>query len=382
VAQGIINWVDALLSDPKHGGFYASQDADINLHDDGDHFTWSPRELQEILSAEEFETARLYYNVHERGDMPHAEGRNVLTVSRPLTEITHELSLPLGQVEADLASAQGKMREARRQRPTPFVDQTRYVNWNGMMTAAYFEAADLLELPDVRAFAEKSLERTLADFYRKGHEVLHGTGIGGFLEDYAWLAWAALKGHASTGKVHYLNVARDITEMMIGKFEDERLGGFFDLSQTEQPLALLQFKRKPIEDNPSSSANAMALRVLQTLSLITEDSIYEESLARGLNMMVSQNGHYGLFVSALALTALHRTHAPLKLEVAGTDHELQARARGVFYPGKVLSYLPREAASEIRVCVGTQCLAPAKTADALGDCVRTLVPTSAGCTPL
>jgi uncharacterized protein YyaL (SSP411 family) len=381
VAENIINWVNELLSDQQHGGFYASQDADIDLNDDGDHFTWSPQELQEILTTEECEIVRRYYNVHERGDMHHAPGRNVLMVSRPTTEIAHELSLPIGQVESDLASAREKMLAKRRQRPMPFVDKTLYVNWNGMLIAAYFEAADLLDLPEARTFAEKSLERMLSDFYKKGQQVFHTTGIDGFLEDYAWLAWAALKGYASVANPYYLQVARDIAEMLIGRFEDERLGGFFDLPKANQALALLQFKRKPVEDSPSSSANAVALRVLQALSLITDDPLYEESLMRGLNILIHQHGHFGLFVSALALVAHYQAHLPLKLEVTGPQKELQFASRKVFYPGKVLHYSPGEAVSEVRICVGTRCLPPENSPEALAGQIKTLVPAAIGCMP-
>ena len=41
VARDIVRWLDAWLSDRTEGGFYASQDADINLDDDGDYFTWT-----------------------------------------------------------------------------------------------------------------------------------------------------------------------------------------------------------------------------------------------------------------------------------------------------------------------------------------------------
>ena len=44
IAEGIIGWVDDTLSDRELGGFYASQDADISLDDDGDYFTWTLEE--------------------------------------------------------------------------------------------------------------------------------------------------------------------------------------------------------------------------------------------------------------------------------------------------------------------------------------------------
>ena len=50
VARDIIRWMDEWLSDREHGGFYASQDADINLDDDGDYFTWTVDEAKAVLT--------------------------------------------------------------------------------------------------------------------------------------------------------------------------------------------------------------------------------------------------------------------------------------------------------------------------------------------
>ena len=44
VARDIIRWMDEWLSDREHGGFYASQDADYSMDDDGDYFTWTRAE--------------------------------------------------------------------------------------------------------------------------------------------------------------------------------------------------------------------------------------------------------------------------------------------------------------------------------------------------
>lgn len=377
-AESIIGWVNALLSDQTHGGFYASQDADIDLSaidrtDDGDHFTWSPEEIREVLTPQEMETVARYYDIHEHGDMHHAAGRNVLYIAKPLTQIAQELSIPLSDAEELLASARRKMLIRRQERPLPFVDKTLYVNWNGMLTVAYFEAADLLDLPDVRDFAEKTLERILSAYYRKGEAVFHTDGIEGFLEDYAWLGMAALRGYQSTENAYYLTVAQDIGELLLSRFEDQRLGAFYDTADSEDALGLLQFKRKPAEDNPNASPNAIALQLLLSLYHLTDDARYLKSFEKGLNLLIHLNGNYGLYVSALALNALLYLNPPLKLEVAGDNHALKAAARHVFFPGKLLSYKPEELpAEEVRICVGTQCLAPVRDAASLAEQVKTL----------
>ena len=49
VARDIIRWMDEWLSDRAHGGFYASQDADYSMDDDGDYFTWTLEETKAAL---------------------------------------------------------------------------------------------------------------------------------------------------------------------------------------------------------------------------------------------------------------------------------------------------------------------------------------------
>src|SRR5499427_9193696 len=53
VAKSIILWVNEVLSDQENGGFYASQDADYSLDDDGDYFTWTLDEVRAVLAPEE-----------------------------------------------------------------------------------------------------------------------------------------------------------------------------------------------------------------------------------------------------------------------------------------------------------------------------------------
>ena len=78
VARDIIRWMDEWLSDRAHGGFYASQDADYSMDDDGDYFTWTLAETKAALTEEEATVAALYYDIQEVGDMHHNPAKNVL----------------------------------------------------------------------------------------------------------------------------------------------------------------------------------------------------------------------------------------------------------------------------------------------------------------
>ena len=84
VAREIMRWMDEWLSDRERGGFYASQDADFSLDDDGDYFTWTRDEAAEVLTPEELAVAAGYYDIGEIGDMQHNLAKNVLHVKRGL----------------------------------------------------------------------------------------------------------------------------------------------------------------------------------------------------------------------------------------------------------------------------------------------------------
>src|SRR5450755_1611149 len=132
VARDIIQWMDEWLSDRAHGGFYASQDADYSMDDDGDYFTWTLEETKAALTENEAAVAAHYYDIQEVGDMHHNPAKNVLYIRNSVEETAGRLNLPEEQVGALLAAAQKKMYTARLLRPTPYVDKTVYTGWNAM----------------------------------------------------------------------------------------------------------------------------------------------------------------------------------------------------------------------------------------------------------
>src|ERR1035437_10949990 len=132
VARDIIRWMDAWLSDRQRGGFYASQDADISMADDGDYFTWTLDEARAVLTEKEAEVAALHYDINEIGEMHHNPAKNVLYVRASVEEIAQRMNLAEEHIHELLASAKQKMYAARLQRTTPYVDKTVYVGWKSL----------------------------------------------------------------------------------------------------------------------------------------------------------------------------------------------------------------------------------------------------------
>ena len=92
MARDIIRWMDEWLSDCERGGFYASQDADYSMDDDGDYFTWTWR--RPSLSQPRRKRGRpLRYDINEVGEMHHDPAKNVLSVRASIEEIAKRLEL-------------------------------------------------------------------------------------------------------------------------------------------------------------------------------------------------------------------------------------------------------------------------------------------------
>jgi uncharacterized protein len=200
VAKDIIRWMDAWLTDRQLGGFYASQDADIDLDDDGDYFTWTRAEAAAVLTPEEMEIAGDYYDIGDLGDMHHNPAKNVLHVKRTLGAVAARAGKTRPLAEALLATAHARLYAARGERPAPFIDTTVYTNWNALAVSAYLEAAHVLRLPEAKAFALLTLDRLLREGLDAERGLAHvisysgaGTGtkwVPGMLDDYAFLTHA------------------------------------------------------------------------------------------------------------------------------------------------------------------------------------------------
>jgi len=249
VARDIIRWMDEWLSDRAHGGFYASQDADYSMDDDGDYFTWTVEETKAALNEDEFAVAALYFDIQEAGDMHHNPAKNVLSIHVSVEEIAGRLNLPQERADTLLAAAKKKMYAARLLRPTPYGDKTVYSGWNAMCVSAYLEAARVLDLAEARHFALRSLDRLLSEGWNfDAKSTAAGEGarstlkhviaysdpkaerreISGVLDDYAFAVIACLDAYEATADLSYFRFARSIGEAMVAAFFDPVAGGFFD----------------------------------------------------------------------------------------------------------------------------------------------------------
>jgi uncharacterized protein len=340
-ARGIVRWMDEWLTDRDRGGFYASQDADISLEDDGDYFTWTRAEARAVLSEEEFRAAALRFNLRDIGDMHHNPQKNVLHLGASVPDIAKQLALTEEQARALLASATEKMYTARLKRPAPFVDKTIYVGWNGMCISAYLEAARVLQMPSARDFALRSLDRVLAEAWEPDEGLRRVVAYGesparaqspsveAVLDDYAFLATACLDAWESTGELVYFSAAEDVTAMLLMRFYDREHGGFFDRRHPKENtklLGVLGTQRKPVQDAPTPAGNAVAIRLLTRLFELTQRGPLLDTALKTLQCFAGVAGQLGLYGASYALSLRSIRESAVQVCIVGDDALAQEMA--------------------------------------------------------
>jgi uncharacterized protein YyaL (SSP411 family) len=330
VARDIIRWMDEWLSDRERGGFYASQDADLSMDDDGDYFTWTLAETRAVLTEEEASVACLCYDINEIGEMHHNPAKNVLFIRALVGEIAKRLDLSVPQTESLLQSAKQKMYAARLKRPTPYVDKTVYVGWNALCVSAYLESAKVLILDPARHFALRSLDRILAEGWHTDGGLLHVLAysdaaaerreVPAVLDDYAFTVVACLDAYESTADLSYFNFARRIADAMVERFFDPVSGGFFDTAKAAgnaQALGVLGTRRKPFQDSPTPAGNSVAAIALLRLFAYTNDQGYHDKAEQTMEVLAGVAGRYGLFAATYGIAGVHLSQPHTQVVVIG-----------------------------------------------------------------
>jgi len=360
-AEEIIGWLDAVMTDRERGGFYASQDADINLDDDGDYFTWTLEEARAVLDADEMAVAGPYWDIGELGDMHHNSAKNVLHRKFTIDEVAAQTGKATADVRWLLSSAHRKLLAARVERTTPFIDSTLYTAWNAMAVTAYLEAARVLRADQPRRFALLTLDRIIAEAWDGKDTLRHviayggdagaGTGedVPGTLDDYAMTVHACIDGWISSGQMRYYQAAVQIADAMIAKFYDRTGDAFFDTAAGADGAVLLgalTARRKPLQDSPTPAGNPTAVAALLRLEELSGRKDYREIAEDTLELFAGIVEHFGLYAGSYGLALERFVLDPLQVVVVGTGAEadqLEALATARYAVNKTVLRLSPDA---------------------------------------
>jgi uncharacterized protein YyaL (SSP411 family) len=392
-ARGIVRWVREVASDPD-AGYAASQDADVGLDDDGDYFTWTREEAAAVLSGDELDVAAAYYDIGTAGEMQHNPGKNVLFVAAPIATVARLTGLTEDAARLALASARKQLLAARKARTAPFVDRTRYANWNAMMASAMLRAGTVLG----DGWALRHALATLGLLRRESPEpdaLSHTTGgVTGLLDDQVQAAAAALDAYEVTGGREWLGWAERIMERVWRDYWDESSGGLFDTARGRGGEAgLLPARVKPVQDTPTPSPNGVAGITLMRLHELTAAARWRARAGALVAAFAGGALELGLHGSAFLLAMDWYLNPGTHLAVVGeegdeTADEMHRVALAGFAPRRVVQRLtPAEAeagrlppaiagmlaaagGTRAYACVGTSCSLPATTLEEWKQALR------------
>jgi uncharacterized protein YyaL (SSP411 family) len=338
ITEEILDYVKREMLDPE-GGFYSTQDADSE-GEEGKFFVWTPDEIRQVLE-DEADTFMAAYGVTRDGNF---EGKNILEFVGELDE------------RPPLTEARRKLFEAREKRVHPGRDEKVLTSWNGLMLAAFAEAARALDRNDYRLVAERNAGFLLKELRQengrllrtwKSHpEPVEGAGeakLNGYLEDYSYLIEGLLELYQTTFDPQWFVAAQELAETMIAHFQAPE-GGFYDTSDDHETLIT---RPRDLQDNATPSGNAMAVTTLLKLTGFTNDLRYvdiaHKTLAQmqtptGGGMMIQYSLGFGQWLQALA----YALSKPREIAIIGDPRAADTQAllnvvRNGFRPFQVVA---------------------------------------------
>ncbi len=274
VAQEILDWVLLDMTD-KNGGFYSALDADSE-GEEGKFYLWRYEEIQELLGAERAKEFADTYGFEDGGNY-----REEATGEKTGVNIAY---LKTGEDQTDRLNESRKiLLQARNKRVRPHLDDKILVNCNALMISGLAYTGKHLNEPKYIDAAGKAADFILQNMQTGGrlsHSSRGGkTGIGAYLDDYAFLADGILELFAATGENRRLDEAKALVETLFKHYNDGR-GAFFNTADDQEKL--LVRTRDPY-DKAIPSGNGAAAVVLVKLASITGDKTYLEQASQLLN---------------------------------------------------------------------------------------------------
>jgi len=261
VAAGIEAYIARFLSDRESGGFYGSQDADVGGRDPN----------AKLVPGEEY--------------FPKSE----------------EERLAIG---------------------VPYVDETVYTDWNGMMASAYFHLYHATGDRHARDFALKTVDRFLDENMCDGrmcHYFDDQARLFGMLSDQVYFAQALVDAYQTSGLRRYLAGAETLVSFMAAQLQDVVDGGFYFKTFDPRARGELLDRHKPFHENVA------AIRLLTLLHHLTGGHTYRELAERTLRAIAYPNIAESIIGAGYALALDLFMSSPMRIIVVGDRDDKKTR---------------------------------------------------------
>lgn len=316
------------------GGFYSAEDADSPDPDaplrhgtEGLYYTWTPDEVRAALGADA-EAAMQWWGITDDG---HLDGRSI--PNRAHARGVLERPAEIEQLRHRLAAA-------RRQRPSPGLDDKVITEWNAMFLSALSQAATVSARVDWRDAAVRNGEFLLDQLCSGGRWHRSWQRDGGARHaavavDHAWLVDALTRLGELTGQARWTEAAVATADTMLDHFWDPGAGGLFT---TADDAAALVVRQKDLIDGATASANSVAASALFRLAALTGERRYRHHGEQILQLIatVAKQSPTAVSFGLIALDEYHRGFT--EVVVVGDRPDLVRVAHAVWRPDTVMAW--------------------------------------------
>ena len=321
IPEEIFEYVDREMTSPE-GAFFTSQDADTEGRE-GIYFTWELKEVLDLLGPRHAQVFAKMYGITPVGQF---ERRNVLRVMQDMEKTAEAEGVPIFEVGHIIKNGRKALLEARNKRPQPHRDEKVLAGWNGLMISSLargfivFRKECYLQRAAICAdFIWKTLwqDGSLLRVYKDGQARFNGC-----LEDYACFLEGLIALYEASFESSWLEKAQALAESMIGRFWDEKDGGFYMTASDHEPLVA---RLKNPMDDAMPSANAVAALALLRLGRLTGNQLFEEKGRQTVRAFQGEMEQRPAAFTALLSAMDFMESSPVEIVLSGSEDDKEYR---------------------------------------------------------
>jgi uncharacterized protein len=362
VIEETLSWVAREMTGPD-GPFYSTLDADSEGVE-GKFYVWTAAEIERVLGKDDAEVFGSVYGVESDGNWqdPHGHGTasaNILHRVKTFEQSAKLLRLNEAELATLLARGRTKLFTERERRIRPARDEKALTSWNGLMVAAFAEAARALGEPAYADRAAKAAEFILKNMRGPDGRLMRTWSAGSapklnaYLEDYSFLIDGLVSLYEATYAPRWISSALELSALMIDQFWDSKEGGFFYTGRDHEALIA---RNKDPHDNAIPSGNAMAVTALLKLVKLTGRADLADKAAATLHLYRGLLAEHPLSAAQM-LIALDFHLGPVE-EIAVVGNLLEEGTRRVlrslrtaFAPNRVTAFKAAAGSAEADLAV-------------------------------
>lgn len=287
VVHDTINYLSRDMSSPE-GAFYSAEDADSEGRE-GTFYVWSPEQIREVLEEKEANLAISFLGVTKEGNF---EDHSAPGQNPPSQNVLSQVTTFNSDEEKQLWYAiRQKLFSHREKRPRPHRDDKILTSWNGLLISALARAGVILQDAKYTDLATQAARFFLTQQYNKttrhlNHSFREGSSDQkGLLDDYVFLLQGIIDLYQATLEKEWLDWAQELAEIILDRFEDKALGGFFMTDGQDESLLI---RLKEDYDGAEPSGNSVAILALIKLGRLLQREDFLQAAEKALRFFWSR----------------------------------------------------------------------------------------------